>query len=107
MSDVYQSCFHALKPGGLIVIVVKDYVRKGKLVPLCDNTARLLDHVGFDVVDRIHAMLTEEQKHDDLFQESTTTKKSRKGFFRRLAESKGAPPIDWEEVIFCRKQITI
>ena len=27
----------------------------------------------------------------------------RKSFFRRLAEKKGAPPIDWEEVIWAIK----
>lgn len=101
MKAVYSSCFIAIKPGGICAIVVKDYVQNKKIVPLCDDTARLLEHCGFQIVERVHAMLTKETRHNDLFNGETVTTKSRKSFFRRLAEKKGSPKIDWEEVIFC------
>lgn len=46
-----------------------------------------------------HAMLVNETTENGLFGEMTE-KKERKSFFRRLAESKGSPPIDYE-VILC------
>jgi DNA modification methylase len=103
MAQVYASCFQAIKPGGVIVVVVKDYVKKGKRVPLCDDTVRLLEHTGFTMVERIHAMLVKETRHADLFNGHTTSKVSRKSFFRRLAESKGSPEINFEEVLIARK----
>lgn len=103
MREVYAACFRAIRPGGVICIVVKDYVKKKKRAPLCDDTARLLEHIGFTVIERIHAMLVSETEHNDLFEGTTTTKKERKSFFRRLAEKKGSPEINWEEVVIARK----
>lgn len=99
MKAVYGSCWLAIKPGGVLVVVVKDYVAKKQRVRLCDDTCRLLEHVGFVVVERIKAMLVSESVHSDLFAGETTVKKERKSFFRRLAEKKGSPKIDFEEVI--------
>lgn len=103
MAQVYAACHRAIKPGGVICVVVKDYVKNKQRVPLCDDTARLLEHVGFTVVERIHAMLVKETTHNDLFNGTTKTKTERKSFFRRLAEKKGSPEINWEEVIVARK----
>jgi DNA modification methylase len=104
MSLVYSACHRAIRPGGVIVVVVKDYVKQKQRVPLCDDTATLLEHCGFTVVERIHAMLVKETHHNDLFEGVTTIKTERKSFFRRLAEKKGSPPIDFEEVIIARKE---
>lgn len=103
MRDVYASCFQALKPGGYMAIVVKDYVKKGKVMPLCDDTMRLLVHVGFVEVERAHAMLVSESKHDTLFGDPIVVKKSKKSFFRRLTEAKGSPEINFEQVLFVQK----
>lgn len=104
MNLVYSSTFRAIKPGGYIAVVVKDYVSKKQRVPLCDDTVRLLEHCGFEMVERVHAMLVSETQHKDLFTESgyRTQTRSRKSFFRRLAEKKGSPPINYEEVLFAR-----
>jgi DNA modification methylase len=103
MAQVYASCFLAIKPGGVIVLVVKDYVKGGKRVPLCDDTCRLLEHLGFTVIERIHAMLVKETRETNLDGSETVTTKSRKSFFRRLAEKKGSPRIDFEEVLIARR----
>lgn len=103
VAQVYAECFKAIKPGGVIVLVVKDYVKNKQIVPLCDDTARLLEHLGFVELERIHALLTTETTHGDLFEGTVTTRRERKSFFRRLAEKKGSPPIDYEQVLIFRR----
>ena len=103
MLQVYSACFRSIKPTGIIAVVVKDYVKNKQRVPLCDDTARLLEHIGFRIVERAHAMLVNETRHGDLFTGEDVQKKSRKSFFRRLAEKKGSPEINFEEVIFARR----
>lgn len=105
MRKVYASLFIALKPGGYAAIVVKDYVKNKSRVPLCDDTMRLLEHCGFEPVERIHAMLVEDKEHHDMFSGTVVVRKQRKSFFRRLAEKKGSPPIDFEEVLIVRKPL--
>jgi len=103
MAKVYHQCFLALKPGGVLCVVMKDYVKKGQRVPLCDDTARLLTATGFTVIERVRAMLVKSRSRPSLFGGEITRTKERKSFFRRLAESKGSPRIDWEEVLFAKK----
>jgi hypothetical protein len=107
MAKVYHSCLLALKPGGVMAIVVKDFVKDKRRMPLCDDTMRLLVWLGFEEVERIHAMLTEEQIHEDMFEGTRTKRKEKKSFFRRLHESRLAPDdprrIDYEEVLIVRK----
>jgi hypothetical protein len=102
MRAVYGQCLLALKPGGVMAVVVKDYVKDKQRVPLCDQTLRLVEHLGFEPVCRIHAMLVKERRHAGLFHEHVE-RRERKSFFRRLAEKKGSPRIDYEEVLVVRK----
>lgn len=105
MDQVYRACFAAIKPGGFIAVVVKDYVKNRQRVRLCDQTQALLEHIGFLPLERIHASLVTETRHADLFQGESVTRKSRKSFFRRLAEAKGSPAIDYEEILFLKKPL--
>lgn len=111
MDQVYRACFRCLRDGGVMAIVVKDFVKNKKRCCLCDDTMRLLEHIGFEPVIRIHAMLVEEQVAGDLFEGTTTTRKERKSFFRRLHESKLKPGdkrrIDFEEVLIVRKPVAV
>jgi len=102
MALVYAQCLQALKPGGVMAVVVKRYVKNKAIVELSDQTLQLLTHVGFQPVERVRAMLVKEHTTSGLFGEIKTTK-ARKSFFRRLAESHGSPPIDWEDVLFVKK----
>lgn len=106
IDQVYHSCFQAIKPGGVIVLVVKDYIKAGKRVRLCDDTMRLLEHIGFVPIERIHAMLVTETVENGLFGDEKT-KRQRKSFFRRLYEAKlpenDDRRIDFEEVLICRR----
>jgi hypothetical protein len=105
VAEIYRQCFLALKPGGYLACVVKAYIKKGKIVPLPEQTWELLQHVGFEPVERVRAMLVKEDSHPGLFDGPVVKKTERKSFFRRLAEKKGSPAIDFEEVLFLRKPL--
>jgi len=102
MCTVYEQCYQTLRPGRYIAVVVKDFVRNKQLVPLCDNTVKLLTHVGFDAQYRIRASLVHDLGMEDMFTGKRKVKE-RKSFFRRLAEKKGGPRIDYEEVLIAQK----
>ena len=110
MKSVYSSAFKALVPGGYACWVVKDYCQNGKRVRLCDDTMKLLIHVGFKPVERIQAMLVRETREADMFEGERVTTKARKSFFRRLYESKleknDDRRIDWEEILVVKKPET-
>jgi hypothetical protein len=105
MHAVYGEVHKAMKPGAVMACVVKDYISGGKRVPLCDDTCTLLAHLGFDVFERTRAMLVKRDEHPGLFDEGEAVVKevSRKSFFRRLAEKKGSPRIDHEEVLWAKR----
>ncbi|KKN49361.1 hypothetical protein LCGC14_0643370 [marine sediment metagenome] len=103
MRQVYEQVYLALKPGAVFCAVLKDYVKNKQRVPLCDDTCALLTSVGFHVFERTRAWVVQETREPSLFGGEVVKTKSRKSFFRRLAEAKGSPPIDWEEVIWCTK----
>lgn len=105
MHAVYSSMREAMKPGAVAAIVVKDYVSKKARVPLCDQTCTLLESLGFEVFERCRCWLVKETREPSLFGGEHVTTTERKSFFRRLAEKKGSPRIDWEEVVWCRKSI--
>ena len=107
----YEMCPCCNKPisgtgkslGGMAIWVVKAFVRKGRIVDFPGDWRRLCESQGFVTVCEHHAMLVKETKHNGLFEEITETKE-RKSFFRRLAEKKGSPKIDYE-VVLCSEKI--
>ena len=95
MAQVYHQCLLALKPAGVLCVVVKAYVKNKKLVPLPDQTWNLLLHTGFLPLQRIRASLVKETSSQGLFGNEITTKKERKSFFRRTAETRAAAQLLW------------
>jgi len=101
---IVEQTHAALKPGGYVAWVCKDFVRKGQRVPFSDQWEQLCAAVGFEPVERIAAMLVDDHGSQlDIFGGATPRRTERKSFFRRLAEKKGSPRIDWEDVIIMRK----
>jgi len=100
---IVEQCYQILKPGGHAIWVVKSFVRKGKIVDFPSDWQRLCESVGFKTVCIHHAMLVKETTHKTLFGHTEVKKKERKSFFRRLAESKGSPRIDYE-VVLCMQR---
>jgi DNA modification methylase len=53
MLKVYRECYHVLKPGKFMVVVVKDIQRNWKTIPLGADTIKLCQLAGFDCHDVI------------------------------------------------------
>jgi hypothetical protein len=103
--EIVQGCYDLLKPGGHAIWVTKDYIKKGVRVPFSDRWAALCESVGFKLVCWHHASLV--QKHGTqgrMFEGDEEISIERKSFFRRLAEKKGSPRIDYESVICMVKE---
>ncbi len=96
---ILLQCKLLLKPGGTAVFVTKDFVRNKKRVPFSDDWRKLCEACGFRLVEWIQATLVKETVEHQLFGGPTTRRKERKSFFRRLAEKKGSPRIDHEDVL--------
>ncbi len=96
---IVEQCFKILKPSGHAIWVVKSFVRNKRIVDFPSDWQRLCESVGFKTVCVHHAMLVKEMSHKTLFGYTEVKRKERKSFFRRLAESKGSPRIDFEVVL--------
>ena len=102
MASIYAQCYQLLPVGGHIVLTLKGFIRKRQYVDLPGQTAQLLEHLGFRVLHMHRAMLTSQVAQLTL--DGGEDRKSRKSFFRRLSEAKGAPAIDWETVLCAVKE---
>lgn len=80
MRPIYQNARAALRPGGLMILIIKDHVRKGQRVQICNQTVELCRSFGFRPKDR----------HSRRVQLSL--------WLRRRAE-KGLPVVDVEEAL--------
>jgi hypothetical protein len=105
-AEIVAQCHQILRPGGVAIWVTKDFVRKAVRVPFGDQLQSLCESRGFVTMCRHRAMLVEHYgEQTGLFGDATAPTTSRKSFFRRLAESKGSPEINWEDVICVRKPL--
>lgn len=121
---IVDQVFASLKPGGVSIWVVKDFVRNKQVEPFCEKWRLLCEAAGFETVCQHRAWLVEEAGNaralfdfsdgeGNLVPAGTVVRledgkvkkptKERKGFFKRLAEKNGSPRIDWEMVICMRK----
>ena len=96
---IVEQCYQILRPGGHAIWVCKDFVRNKKRVPFSKDWSRLCESVGFKLIHWHKATLVKERTHKTLFGHTETKKTERKSFFRRLAESKGSPRIDEEDIL--------
>lgn len=96
---ILEQVYQVLSPGGHAIWVVKGYVKNKKLVDFPGQWRSLCEAVGFVTLHEHHAMLV---KHNGtsltLDGEKIEHITESKSFFRRLAEKKGSPKIDYETV---------
>jgi hypothetical protein len=98
---IVEQVYITLRPGGHVCWVVKDFVKKGQVVPFCDQWRRLCEAVGFETLHEHHAELIRHNGTSHTLDGGEVKHlKSSKSFFRRVAESHGSPAIDFE-VAYC------
>lgn len=102
--EIVQQCFDLLKPNGHAIWVTKRYVKNKKIVEFSDRWLALCESVGFRLVCRHQAMLVKDHGTQITINGEKKITTERKSFFRRLAESKGSPRIDWEDIICVVKE---
>lgn len=101
---IVEQVYLALEPGGHAAWVCKDFVKNKARVPFSDQWRQLCEAVGFVTLHEHRAMLVKSlgSQHttdgDIIHQE-----KKYASFFRRLAEKKGSPKIEWE-TIWCMEK---
>jgi hypothetical protein len=97
---IVEQVYAVLAPGGHACWVVKDFVRNKQIVPFSDQWRQLCEAAGFVTLHEHHAWVVEQRgtqlAHDGADKDMSV---SRKSFFRRLAEKKGSPEINWETVL--------
>jgi len=75
-AQIVQQVFELLKPNGVAVWVVKNYVRDGAIVPFSQQWQTLCHHVGFVTLHEHHALLVEDHgTQHDLLQPDTPDRK--------------------------------
>jgi hypothetical protein len=96
---IVEQTYALLAPGAHAVWVVKDFVKNKERVPFSHQWRQLCEAVGFETLHEHRAMLVHHKgTQETLFGEPVEIKTESKSFFRRLAEKKGSPRIDWETV---------
>ncbi len=60
MLQVYRECFKVLKPGGVMVLVTKNFIRNKKIVRLDLDTIELCEAAGFKFVERWYRRLEQQ-----------------------------------------------
>jgi len=87
MLVVYQQCFKVLKSGGLMILITKDFIRKGKRIRLGEDTIKLCKLAGFEHAHTYHRKI------------------KNPSFWRILYEQKhpSVEKIDCEDIIILKK----
>jgi hypothetical protein len=102
---ILGQCRRLLRPAGVAIWVTKDYVRDGRRVAFSDRWEALCDRAGFVCVQRVRAMLVDPPAFQlTIDGTAAPAHKQYKSQWRRDAEAKGAPAIDYEDVRFFVKR---
>lgn len=80
MFAIYHEAYRVLRPGGILALILKDRIHKGRVVPIARDTQTLCLALGFIRVDKITRKVTNsihrnilEQKHPDIPKVNTET----------------------------------
>ena len=98
---IVDQVYQVLSPGGHACWVVKDFVKSKARVPFCDQWRQMCEAAGFVTLHEHHALLVHSTEHDF---DGNEKRRESKSFFRRLAENKGSPKIDYEVVLCMEKR---
>lgn len=98
--QIVEQVYMVLRPGAHAVWVAKGFVKNKELVDFPGQWRQLCEAVGFAMVHEHHAMLVHHKGASHTLEGGIVEHKTEsKSFFRRLAESKGSPRIDYETIL--------
>lgn len=100
MTTVYSEI---AKVSDVLVVVIKNPTRGGKLRRLDLDTTKILELAGWSIHCQHRSLLFEELEQADLFEGSKKKGKGRLSFFKRLSWQKGQPVASWEDIIICTR----
>ena len=100
MAQIYQETFRV---ASVLVVIVKNPTRAGKLRRLDLDTIRIMQEAGWKIHCQHRAQLFTEEETHDLFGETKKKVKGRMSFFKRLSWEKGSPVAAWEDIIICTR----
>jgi hypothetical protein len=101
---IVEQVYQALAPDGHACWVVKGFVKDKQLVDFPGQWRKLCESVGFVTLHEHHAMLVRDKGTSQTLEGGVVHHQvESKSFFRRLAEKKGSPRIDYE-VVFCMEK---
>ncbi len=86
---VYEQCHKALRPGGLMVLVTKNFIRDKQIVRLDSDTIALCEKAGFALVEKLQRKLTQQS------------------FWRTIYQQKypDAPRIEYEDILVFKQEV--
>lgn len=87
MATIYAQCLKILKPGGLMILITKNFIRKRKVVRLDLDTIKLCESVGFRLLERHERKLPSQSFWRVLYHQKNPT----------------VPMIEHEDVLVFRK----
>lgn len=97
--QIVEQVYLALAPGAHACWVVKGFVKNKQYVDFPDQWRQLCEAVGFVTVHEHRALLVNVKGTSHTLEGGSFVHKTEsKSFFRRLAEKKGSPRVDWETV---------
>jgi tRNA G10 N-methylase Trm11 len=84
---IYRQCHRVLKPDGLIVLVLKNFIRDKQIVRLDEDTIKLCEQAGFELTERHYRKITQQS------------------FWRVIYRQKypDAPVLDREDILVFKK----
>jgi len=104
--QIVEQVYQVLAPGGYAVWVLKAFVKNKAIVDFPGQWRQLCEAVGFETLHEHHASLVKEKGTHYLLDGGKIHKTTKNAsFFRRLAESKGSPEINWETVLCMQKHV--
>jgi DNA modification methylase len=97
MLNVYKECFSVLKENGLMILVTKNFTRKGEMVRLDLDTIKLCQTAGFAF---------KERKYRKLRSTSFWIRNYRKKFYQKYRDKiTGHPSADFEGILVFQKVV--
>lgn len=102
--QIIEQTYQILTPGAHAIWVVKAFVKNGQIVDFPGQWREVCESVGYVSLHEHHAMLTHHRAtYQTIEGKMVEDRVEYMSFFRRLANKKGAPRIDWETVLCMEK----